>query len=67
MTRYEVPALPRGYRVVTRDLGFGITEQCLYDGRVLVEKRRIEPAGATPVGQVYRQTRPKSASGRGTT
>ena len=44
----------RRYRVETRDLGYGIVEQRLYGGRVLVEKRRVEPSGATPVSRPFR-------------
>lgn len=56
------------YRAVTRDLGFGIVEERLYDGHVLVEKRRIEPAGATPVARAVRRKGHKNGvTGAGTT
>lgn len=56
------------YRVEKRRLGFGIIEERLYDGRVLVEKRRIEPAGATPVARAARRKGHKNGvTGAGTT
>lgn len=49
----------------TRDLGYGIVEERIYDGHVLVERRRVEPAGAAPVARNYRTMGKKQAKDGG--